>query len=316
MPDTAEPGCPDSGACHHACPEGRCWRVLNAEPLSAAGYPEDRWPAEIVKARLDAEPGVTVLPPYAEEDAPLGVILRGSEIPEPWQEMRSTTQVSPAGSVPPPAPDLGDVLRAKREEIGSYGIFPRSQPPPVTTYGPQGSYSLGPDVPRDPDLHPELRGHATGPMPSGPDLEARTDSFMAVTEEPAGRHRRAGSRRRHRTDLEQLDRPGHPAWQALWRPLAFLVLHWSRLCGAVLPGWTDARMAGMRRRFERRYRRNPDPRPVAVVTVRADTAAFRQSATRAGAAAWPGHGMVVPGDTPDVRLHSGRHSAGTADEDA
>lgn len=35
--------CPDGGTCHHSCVE-RCWRVRNAGPLSAAGYPGDQWP--------------------------------------------------------------------------------------------------------------------------------------------------------------------------------------------------------------------------------------------------------------------------------
>lgn len=38
--------CPDGGTCHHSCVE-RCWRVRNAGPLSAAGYPGDQWPEQV-----------------------------------------------------------------------------------------------------------------------------------------------------------------------------------------------------------------------------------------------------------------------------
>lgn len=50
------PTCPDGGTCHHECEQGRtrsgvvpCWRVREAGPLSAAGYPGDRWPEAVVR---------------------------------------------------------------------------------------------------------------------------------------------------------------------------------------------------------------------------------------------------------------------------
>lgn len=42
-------GCPDGGKCHHRCAVG-CWRVENCGPLSAAQFPDDAWPEEIVKS--------------------------------------------------------------------------------------------------------------------------------------------------------------------------------------------------------------------------------------------------------------------------
>lgn len=39
------PDCPDGGTCHHGCTK-RCWRVWNAEPLSAAGW-GNKWPRDI-----------------------------------------------------------------------------------------------------------------------------------------------------------------------------------------------------------------------------------------------------------------------------
>jgi len=36
--------CPDDGACHHDCGNTGCFRVLCCEPLSIAGYKNDRWP--------------------------------------------------------------------------------------------------------------------------------------------------------------------------------------------------------------------------------------------------------------------------------
>lgn len=107
--------------------------------------------------------------------------------------------------------------------------------------------------------------------PQDAERAAKTDSFLAVTQELAegGRHRRERpGRARH--PVEQLDRPDHPAWQALWRGPAFLVLHGSRLIEKILPGWADARMAGIRRRFERQIRKNLHPGPVATITVRPD----------------------------------------------
>jgi len=41
--------CPDGGSCGHGCGTGLCWRVDNAEPLTAAGWGDD-WPAEVVRA--------------------------------------------------------------------------------------------------------------------------------------------------------------------------------------------------------------------------------------------------------------------------
>lgn len=38
--------CPDAGSCHHDCVRA-CWRVLNANPLSAW---DDRWPPELIEA--------------------------------------------------------------------------------------------------------------------------------------------------------------------------------------------------------------------------------------------------------------------------
>lgn len=53
--------CPDSGSCHHECPEGgACFRVLTCGPLSIAGYPHDEWPEAIVeehRARQTPEVG-------------------------------------------------------------------------------------------------------------------------------------------------------------------------------------------------------------------------------------------------------------------
>ena len=42
----AQSGCPDGGTCHHQCAR-TCWRVWNCGPLSAAGFPDDRWPEAI-----------------------------------------------------------------------------------------------------------------------------------------------------------------------------------------------------------------------------------------------------------------------------
>lgn len=42
--------CPDTGACHHDCERGSCFRVRCAGPLSIAKYPGDRWPADVVEA--------------------------------------------------------------------------------------------------------------------------------------------------------------------------------------------------------------------------------------------------------------------------
>lgn len=49
LPIRHELGCPDGGACHHSC-KTSCWRVVHALPLSAAKYPDDRWPADVVDA--------------------------------------------------------------------------------------------------------------------------------------------------------------------------------------------------------------------------------------------------------------------------
>lgn len=48
MPEPDRPRCPDTGTCHHACGDGACFRVLCCVPLGIAGYPDDRWPAEII----------------------------------------------------------------------------------------------------------------------------------------------------------------------------------------------------------------------------------------------------------------------------
>lgn len=51
--DEREGRCPDGGYCHGStvaagsapCPEGSCYRVRHAGPLSGV-YPGDRWPAD------------------------------------------------------------------------------------------------------------------------------------------------------------------------------------------------------------------------------------------------------------------------------
>lgn len=55
--------CPDGGYCHGStladrepCPEGTCYRVRFAAPLSAARYPGDRWPDEVLRANGMAAP--------------------------------------------------------------------------------------------------------------------------------------------------------------------------------------------------------------------------------------------------------------------
>lgn len=45
--------CPDDGTCHHYCTVG-CWRVMHAEPLSAAGW-GDQWPEEIRRANEQSD---------------------------------------------------------------------------------------------------------------------------------------------------------------------------------------------------------------------------------------------------------------------
>lgn len=48
--------CPDGGACHHSCSAPQaCFRVDFAEPLSAAGFPGNKWPAEILAAHLPTD---------------------------------------------------------------------------------------------------------------------------------------------------------------------------------------------------------------------------------------------------------------------
>lgn len=50
-----EPGlCPDTGTCHHEC-VGGCFRVMCCAPLSAAHFPDDKWPAGCVEVYGDPE---------------------------------------------------------------------------------------------------------------------------------------------------------------------------------------------------------------------------------------------------------------------
>lgn len=51
-PARGQDGCPDGGTCHHEC-ERACWRVFNAEPLSAARWGSS-WPAEVRAAERAA----------------------------------------------------------------------------------------------------------------------------------------------------------------------------------------------------------------------------------------------------------------------
>lgn len=39
--------CPDTGACHHACPQSYCFRVEYCSPLGIAGFDNDYWPVEV-----------------------------------------------------------------------------------------------------------------------------------------------------------------------------------------------------------------------------------------------------------------------------
>jgi hypothetical protein len=50
--------CPDTGACHHECAENACFRVRYCGPLSIAGYPNHRWPDDIVAAHTGNTPDV------------------------------------------------------------------------------------------------------------------------------------------------------------------------------------------------------------------------------------------------------------------
>lgn len=48
--------CPDTGACHHRCTTG-CWRVLHCGPLSAAKFPDNRWP-DYIREQNEESDGV------------------------------------------------------------------------------------------------------------------------------------------------------------------------------------------------------------------------------------------------------------------
>jgi len=50
IPDHPVRHCPDDGRCHHHCLPEFCYRVACCGPLSAAHYPNDTWPTEIVAA--------------------------------------------------------------------------------------------------------------------------------------------------------------------------------------------------------------------------------------------------------------------------
>jgi len=50
IPDHPVRHCPDGGRCHHHCLPEFCYRVACCGPLSAAHYPNDTWPPEIVAA--------------------------------------------------------------------------------------------------------------------------------------------------------------------------------------------------------------------------------------------------------------------------
>lgn len=48
--------CPDDGKCHHDCGgAGPCWRVSHCEPLSAAGFPNNEWPADVRAAEAQRD---------------------------------------------------------------------------------------------------------------------------------------------------------------------------------------------------------------------------------------------------------------------
>lgn len=67
-PARFRPSCPDSGACHHNCPNGGlpCFRVMHCAPLSIAKYPGDAWPDEMKSdhALADAQRAAIVTPTY------------------------------------------------------------------------------------------------------------------------------------------------------------------------------------------------------------------------------------------------------------
>jgi hypothetical protein len=46
--------CPDDGTCHHECTFG-CWRVTNCGPLSAAKFPDNKWPEQIVADHTETD---------------------------------------------------------------------------------------------------------------------------------------------------------------------------------------------------------------------------------------------------------------------
>jgi hypothetical protein len=48
--------CPDDGRCHHSClTQGPCFRELACGSLSAAGYPQDQWPPELVRGHRELD---------------------------------------------------------------------------------------------------------------------------------------------------------------------------------------------------------------------------------------------------------------------
>jgi hypothetical protein len=46
---TSKSICPDEGACHHNCAPCSCFRVRCCDPLGAAHYPNDEWPAIVIE---------------------------------------------------------------------------------------------------------------------------------------------------------------------------------------------------------------------------------------------------------------------------
>jgi hypothetical protein len=73
-------GCPDGGACHHACP-AVCWRVANCGPLSAAHYPDDEWPAEVLREHAGIVGGHGNDYPWAQD---LDGTWHGRPPGDPW----------------------------------------------------------------------------------------------------------------------------------------------------------------------------------------------------------------------------------------